>query len=315
MLPREFYVSASSTRSQVGEIENSKLLVWAVLKPRFLALLEDPFDTKLLDIIVFDVLPVPTSNEDAKSQVHLADQIKERNLCAMHSRPEGWCYPHCFGSFAPPRGLNEDESQAQWFIDDIHNWPVALPRIVSEVTFSKSHHEELVIVDYQIIFIGRLDLCFGRYDTVEHRVTQWNIEWQIALLIYGLERTIIVPESEPNSSEESMKDELERGKYPCMPWHDVHCALWGTPCCDVARLFVQRWNHAKGEINQKDLSRQDSFPSRSPFEDIPLLCIPSRWSRTLRGCLNGGVEEVVFLKIPNGWRSLNLSKFESWYIL
>ncbi|KAK9107443.1 hypothetical protein Syun_023454 [Stephania yunnanensis] len=31
--------------------------VWAVLKPGFLALLEDPFDTKLLDIIVFDVLP------------------------------------------------------------------------------------------------------------------------------------------------------------------------------------------------------------------------------------------------------------------
>lgn len=34
----------------------------------------------------------------------------------------------------------------------------------------RSHHEKLVIIDYQICFIGGLDLCFGRYDTVEHRV-------------------------------------------------------------------------------------------------------------------------------------------------
>ncbi|KAG4397453.1 hypothetical protein GLYMA_10G150250v4 [Glycine max] len=48
-------------------------------------------------------------------------------------------------------------------------------------------------------------------------------------------------ESEPNS----WHDELDRKKYPRMPWHDVHCALWVPPCCDIARHFVQRWNHAK----------------------------------------------------------------------
>lgn len=42
-----------------------------------------------------------------------------------------------------------------------------------------------------------------------------------------------------------MKDELDRKNYPRMPWHDVHCALWGPPCRDVARHFVQRWNYAK----------------------------------------------------------------------
>lgn len=31
--------------------------------------------------------------------------------------PEGWCHPHRFGSFAPPRGLTDDDSQAQWFVD------------------------------------------------------------------------------------------------------------------------------------------------------------------------------------------------------
>jgi phospholipase D1/2 len=42
-----------------------------------------------------------------------------------------------------------------------------------------------------------------------------------------------------------MKDELDRAKYPRMPWHDVQCALYGPPCRDVARHFVQRWNYAK----------------------------------------------------------------------
>jgi hypothetical protein len=52
-------------------------------------------------------------------------------------------------------------------------------------------------------------------------------------------------ESEPNSWEDTMKDELDRTKYPRMPWHDVQCALYGPACRDVARHFVQRWNYAK----------------------------------------------------------------------
>lgn len=53
------------------------LQVWAVLKPGFLALLNDPFDNKLLHIIVFSELPVSTGKEG--SQAHLADHVKERN--------------------------------------------------------------------------------------------------------------------------------------------------------------------------------------------------------------------------------------------
>jgi hypothetical protein len=53
------------------------LQVWAVLKPGFLALLADPFATKPLDIIVFDVLP--TSDGSGEGRVSLAAEIKERN--------------------------------------------------------------------------------------------------------------------------------------------------------------------------------------------------------------------------------------------
>ncbi|XP_042480758.1 phospholipase D zeta 1-like [Macadamia integrifolia] len=390
--------------------------VWAVLKPGFLALLEDPFDTKLLDIIVFDVLPSSDGNVDVR--VSLAEEIKDRNplryaykvSCgnrtvkirtrsnvkvrdwvaaindAVSRPPEGWCHPHRFGSFAPPRGLTDDGSHAQWFVDGqaafdaiasaieeakseifITGWWVcpelylrrpfhdhgssrlealleakakqgvqiyillykefALALKINSV-YSKrrllnihenvrvlrypdhfstgvylwSHHEKIVIVDYRICFIGGLDLCFGRYDTIEHKVGDYPSQIWPGKDYYNPR------ESEPNSWEDTMKDELDRCKYPRMPWHDVHCALWGPPCRDVARHFVQRWNYAKRnkapneqaipllmpqhhmviphymgrskqietesmkvEDKSRGIRRQDSFSSRSSLQDIPLL--------------------------------------------
>nr|XP_015875057.2 phospholipase D zeta 1-like [Ziziphus jujuba var. spinosa] len=389
--------------------------VWAVLKPGFLALLNDPFDTELLDIIIFKVLPVPDGKGD--SELNLADQIKERNplrytfqvSCGNQSirfrttsnakvsewvtaineaglkPPEGWCHPHRYGSFASQRGLTEDGSQAQWFIDgqaafeaiasaienakseifmtgwwvcpelylrrpfdnhlnsrldalleakakkgvqiyillykevslalkinsgyskrsllNIHENVRVLryPDHFSTGVYLWSHHEKLVIVDHQMCFIGGLDLCFGRYDTTEHKVGD------CPPLMWPGKDYYNPRESEPNSWEDTMKDELQREKYPRMPWHDVHCALWGPACRDIARHFVQRWNHAKrnkapneqtipllmphhhmvlphymgksreidiennNSENQTDISRQNSFSSQSPLQDIPLL--------------------------------------------
>ncbi|XP_023734073.1 phospholipase D zeta 1 [Lactuca sativa] len=327
--------------------------VWAVLKPGFLALLKDPFDSEPLDIIVFDVLP--PSDGNGEGRVSLAKEINEHNplrhsfmvscgnrSITIRSRnkgkvrdwvtavndaglrpPEGWCYPHRFGSFAPPRGLTDDGSQAQWFVDGcaafeaialaiegakseifMCGWwlcpelylrrpfqahassrldalleakakqgvqiyilmykELALALKINSVYSKKklvaihenvrvlrfpdhfssgvylwSHHEKLVIVDNDICFIGGLDLCFGRYDSHDHKVGD-----DPATLWPG--KDYYNPrESEPNSWEDTMKDELDRKNYPRMPWHDVHCALWGPPCRDVARHFVQRWNYAK----------------------------------------------------------------------
>ncbi|CAN1197965.1 Phospholipase D zeta 2 [Linum perenne] len=391
--------------------------VWAVLKPGFLAFLKDPFDTKLLDIVVFDIL----SEGEGGSLQTLASQIKRRNplryafqVCSSNRtirvrttstdkvkgwitaindaslRPvDGWCHPHRFESFAPQRGLTDDGSQAQWFIDgeasfeaiasaiedakseifitgwwlcpelylrrpfenhsnsrldslleakakqgvqiyillykevsialkinssyskrqllDIHENVKVLryPDHLATGVYLWSHHEKLVIVDYQVCFIGGLDLCFGRYDTIEHRIGDHPAHLWPGKDYYNPR------EIEPDCWEDMMKDVLDRSKYPRMPWHDVQCAIWGPPCRDIARHFVQRWNHAKRskapheqaipllmphhhmvlphylgrsndieiDINhfedekQKCLDRQDSFSSLSvsQFDDVPLL--------------------------------------------
>ncbi|KAL8490601.1 hypothetical protein ACS0TY_022561 [Phlomoides rotata] len=389
--------------------------VWAVLKPGFLAFLKDPSDPKPLDIVVFDVLPA--SNGIGEGRASLAKEVNDHNplrhyfrvTCGTRSiklrtksnakvkdwvaaindaglRPsEGWCHPHRFCSFAPPRGLTEDGSQAQWYVDGraafdaialaieeakseifICGWwvcpelflrrpfrdhasarldslleskakhgvqvyillykEVALALKINSV-YSKrrllgihenirvlrypdhfstgvylwSHHEKIVIVDHQVCFVGGLDLCFGRYDSGSHQVGDNPSEIWPGKDYYNPR------ESEPNSWEDTMKDELDRLKYPRMPWHDVHCALWGPPCRDVARHFVQRWNYAKRnkapneqaiplllpqhhmviphymgksaeiEIGNKndsiheEIKRSDSFSSPSAFQDVPLL--------------------------------------------
>jgi phospholipase D1/2 len=56
-----------------------------------------------------------------------------------------------------------------------------------------------------------------------------------------------------------MKDELDRAKYPRMPWHDVQCALYGPSCRDVARHFVQRWNYAKVSYIQWSAHRRKNL--------------------------------------------------------
>lgn len=63
--------------------------MWGVLKPGFLALLEDPFDPKLLDIIVFDVLPVSNGNDGA--DVSLAVELKDHNPLRHAFKVSSYC--------------------------------------------------------------------------------------------------------------------------------------------------------------------------------------------------------------------------------
>ncbi|KAL2941083.1 Phospholipase D zeta 1 [Bienertia sinuspersici] len=382
--------------------------VWAVLKPGFLALLEDPLDMKLLDIIIFDLLP-----SSSKEKVYLAHEIKSHkplrysfkiscgnwNLRlrtsstskvkdwvaaindAVQRPPEGWCHPHRFGSFAPAR-KGEDGSEAQWFIDG----ESAFDAIASAIENAKAEifitgwwlcpelylrrpfvdHEtsrldvlleskakegvQIYILMYKEVSIAlKINSLYSKrrllniHDNVrvlrypDHLATgiyYWCVAQKkkqkkkkntshtmkrLLLLItnYALLEALIcalavmtqlnIEESEPNSWEDMMRDELDRQIYPRMPWHDVHCAIWGPPCRDVARHFVQRWNYAKKskaphqraiplliprhhmvlphylrstEINipnyekeqsMEDMNREELLSPESPELDVPLL--------------------------------------------
>ncbi|XP_023156501.1 phospholipase D family protein isoform X1 [Zea mays] len=207
--------------------------VWAVLKPGFLALLQDPFDPKLLDIIIFDVSPC--TDRDGDDQTTLAKEIKERN--PLHFGFEIYILLYKEVSLA----LKINSMYSKRRLLNIHENVKVLryPDHFSTGIYLWSHHEKIVVVDNQVCYIGGLDLCFGRYDSPEHKVVDFPPSTWPGKDYYNPR------ESEPNSWEDTMKDELDRTKYPRMPWHDVQCALYGPACRDVARHFVQRWNYAK----------------------------------------------------------------------
>ena len=38
----------------------------------------------------------------------------------------------------------------------------------ADMTFYWAHHEKFIVIDYNLAFIGGLDLCFGRWDNLQH---------------------------------------------------------------------------------------------------------------------------------------------------
>ena len=41
----------------------------------------------------------------------------------------------------------------------------------ADMTMYWAHHDKFIVIDYALAFIGGLDLCFGRYDTNTHQLS------------------------------------------------------------------------------------------------------------------------------------------------
>jgi phosphatidylserine/phosphatidylglycerophosphate/cardiolipin synthase-like enzyme len=123
-----------------------------------------------------------------------------------------------------------------------------------------SHHEKIVIIDQKFAFAGGLDLCWGRYDTSEHRLNEEPNEegvyhWP------GIDYSNSRIKDFVNVTK--YKHELiDRNKHPRMPWHDVHLFLEGSVVSDLCRHFVERWNFARTTIDNVDLITQDTAQNR-----------------------------------------------------
>ncbi|KAL7424031.1 Phospholipase D1 [Cryptotrichosporon argae] len=111
-------------------------------------------------------------------------------------------------------------------------------------TFYWSHHEKLCVIDETIAFMGGLDLCYARWDTSQHIMTDEDYTvpdgpdgpvWRGK--DYFNERV-----AEFANLDKPFEDTFDRSKVPRMPWHDVGLQIVGQPARDLCRHFVQRWN-------------------------------------------------------------------------
>ncbi|KAI8365162.1 hypothetical protein BD560DRAFT_402302 [Blakeslea trispora] len=106
-----------------------------------------------------------------------------------------------------------------------------------------AHHEKILVIDSKLAFIGGLDLCFGRYDTAQHALTDYPSNDENEIFPGQDYSNPRIKDFEKVSCYD--KQLIDKQYMPRMPWHDVHVAMTGRSARDVARHFVQRWNFIK----------------------------------------------------------------------
>ncbi|ROV90661.1 hypothetical protein VPNG_10118 [Cytospora leucostoma] len=121
----------------------------------------------------------------------------------------------------------------------------------ADMTFYWAHHEKFIVIDYEMAFIGGLDLCFGRWDNHQHQLSDLHPE--------GIENEIW-PGQDFNNNRvmdfqnviDWKQNELSKADYGRMPWHDVSMGLIGPCVYDIAEHFVLRWNFVKRDKYKRD---------------------------------------------------------------
>ncbi|KAJ9142912.1 Phospholipase [Pleurostoma richardsiae] len=121
----------------------------------------------------------------------------------------------------------------------------------ADMTFYWAHHEKFIVIDYEMAFIGGLDLCFGRWDLHQHPLADVHPEGVV---------NEVWPGQDFNNNrvmdfqnvQDWKQNELSKAEYGRMPWHDVAMGVIGPCVYDIAEHFVLRWNFVKRDKYKRD---------------------------------------------------------------
>ncbi|KAL9054275.1 MAG: hypothetical protein Q9162_004233 [Coniocarpon cinnabarinum] len=181
------------------------------------------------------------------------------------------------------------------------------PNHVHQTVFFWAHHEKLCVIDNIVAFCGGVDLCFGRYDTPDHCLTDDKATpREGARASEDADDNQTWPGkdySNPRVQDfynlfEPYEDMYNRTKTPRMPWHDIGMQLMGQPARDLARHFVQRWNYILRERKSGGARRV----RRGLTRPMPTLIPPSDFSpEELEALQLSGTCEVQMLRSCSEW--------------
>lgn len=121
----------------------------------------------------------------------------------------------------------------------------------ADMTFYWAHHEKFIVIDYNIAFIGGLDLCFGRWDNHQHPLADVHPAG-VATEIWPGQDFNNNRVMDFQSVDDWKSNELSKAEYGRMPWHDVAMAVVGDCVYDIAEHFVLRWNFVKRDKYKRD---------------------------------------------------------------
>ncbi|KAL2139210.1 hypothetical protein VTI28DRAFT_5498 [Corynascus sepedonium] len=121
----------------------------------------------------------------------------------------------------------------------------------ADMTFYWAHHEKFIVIDYELAFIGGLDLCFGRWDNHQHPLSDMHPE--------GVTNEVWPGQDFNNNRimdfqnvQDWKENELSKEDSGRMPWHDVAMGVVGPCVYDIAEHFVLRWNFVKRDKYKRD---------------------------------------------------------------
>ncbi|KAI5820629.1 phospholipase D active site motif-containing protein [Pyronema omphalodes] len=192
-----------------------------------------------------------------------------------------------------------DSSYTKYSLLDLHPniFVQRSPNQIRQNTFFWAHHEKILVVDHMIAFVGGIDLCFGRWDTPQHSITDNKPSgFEEGMTQADPDNFQLWPGkdySNPRvqdffSLEKPYEDMYDRSVVPRMPWHDIHMQIVGQPARDMTRHFVQRWNY---------LLRQ-----RTPSRPTPVLLPPPDFTEGELDSLGvDGSCEVQILRSACSW--------------
>lgn len=104
-----------------------------------------------------------------------------------------------------------------------------------------AHHEKLCVVDRKLVFMGGLDMCFGRWDTNSHPIADAHPGDLDAIVFPGQDYNnarIFDFEGVDNWNH----NQLDRTKSSRMGWSDISISLNGPIVGSLLDHFVDRWN-------------------------------------------------------------------------
>lgn len=180
------------------------------------------------------------------------------------------------------------------------------PNQIRQNTFFWAHHEKICVVDHTIAFCGGVDLCFGRWDTPQHVVTDDKLTgFELDDNPKDADHCQLWPGKDYSNPrvqdffnlDKPYEEMYDRSKVPRMPWHDIGMQIVGQPARDLTRHFVQRWNY---------LLRQ-----RKPSRPTPFLLPPPDFDPADIEALGlDGTCEVQILRSATSWSLGTPSKTE-----
>lgn len=171
------------------------------------------------------------------------------------------------------------------------------PNQFRQNTFFWAHHEKLCIIDHTLAFVGGIDLCFGRWDTPQHRLTDDKpTGFETADMPKDADHCQLWPGKDYSNPriqdfyelDKPYEEMYDRNTIPRMPWHDISMHVVGQPARDLTRHFVQRWNY---------ILRQ-----RKPTRPTPFLLPPPDFDPADLDALGlDGTCEVQILRSSSMW--------------